>query len=389
MNSAGGNHSFELKEMDVSPLKLAARLQRAGARVVLWHSHPHAESPPRRLPANGVGVERRATDPGGKDVGSGPSKGGGSKGRALLEGEEESLPLRPDRAGADETTRDDGAVGAGDAGNVQHEASGKGVGDRSNDVLRVSETETVMAGESDEFTLRPPPRRFSSGAEGQDASNVGRSPSLPGPSPAGWASPAWTFEGRIPSTGTGPSRPSSEQGAGKNGANWRQRRMWSSGHLDSEPGLSPGNSIIASQKDIVSGVREKRRTLMRRSSHDSVGSGSCLSGFNSGPLSAGSTSAPTATGGSISAKGGPKQGNGYRTQQNETESDSDDQLAVRASAFASSGAGAYAGDTGGRPEKHGFFAGGEQVTRPSSPRSGRLVVEMENAFASERRRWEE
>lgn len=60
---AGGDHAFALTDMDVFSLKLATRLQEAGARVILRHTHPHAESPRRRAALKRLPVGSKTTDP--------------------------------------------------------------------------------------------------------------------------------------------------------------------------------------------------------------------------------------------------------------------------------------------------------------------------------------
>lgn len=372
----GGNQDFEVKDVDIFSSKLANRLQRAGARIVLFHTHPHAESPARRMPANSSSC---SGPPDVDDSNSGQQVHSNEQ-QSGEEGQEQVLQDDADRPfpsrtvpASDRTSDPNGGMN-----DNQNEIQPKGaIGDVntaniSNTIpLRGSEEETVAAGESDEFTLKHPPRRHPSGAEGQDASNLPRSPSLPGPSPAGWASPTWMFDGRLPSSsGPGPSSGTAVSNDANAALDWWKGKMWSSGQTDEDEAPAEaegvgGNTRSKNDRAAGSGVREKRHALMTE--------------VNSGAT----TSAPTATGGSTRDRLG--------RQPYETESESDDQVAVRASGFASSAPAGYGGEVDGRPQKAKFFGEGGTgtVTASFSARSVQWVAEMEMAFEMERRRWEE
>lgn len=353
--------------MDVFSSKLANRLQRAGARAVFTHTHPHAESPARRLPASSGPPGADSSDPEQQALPDERQNEGEGRERGVQDGQDPSLPSRAETSASGTGSQPNGGASANQNVTQPKDAGG---GVNSADLsqtanLRSSEDETVAAGESDEFTLKPPPRRYPSGAEGQDASNLARSPSLPGPSPAGWGSPTWPFDGRLPSSGPGQSL---AKATSSNAAlDWRKRRMWSSGQIDEDgtQAQGVGGTTTSSHKDAGAGVNEKGHTVMTQ--------------VNSG----GSTSAPTATGGST-------RGSHQMRQPYETESDSDDQVAVRASAFASSAPMGNGGEVDSRPHKTGFFGGGTgAVTGSLSNRSVQWVAEMEMAFEMERRRWDE
>lgn len=407
---SGGNQIFELAEMDVTPLKLAARLQRVDTRIVLRHTHPDARSPPRRVPANGRSWELPAVDA--EKV---PSETlDPAEQQVLLHpSEEEILPLRTEESmrpvlpnGETDLSKPVNGVDVGEEPlDIDDKAiiglSESGGSSQSQEVPVTSETEP--AGESDGFPHIPPARK-SSGIDGQETM-AGKSPAYPGPSPAGWASPAWTFEGRMPSSGQGPSERS-------NGlvSDWRQRRMWSSGQIDDASTSTPPDG--APEKDTLpshergSGMKDKRHMLRKRSSQDSNGSGQGVVTARPHPgpqyTTTGSMHVPTGivhprSKVGVRAYGRREQGYGFPPY--ETESDSDDQLAVRASAFGgagTAGAGIVTGAvTGavigaasgleGHPEKGHYFASAGRG--PPSSRSGQWVVEMEMAFDQERRRW--
>lgn len=417
---ADGKQQFEMQEMDVPSPKLADRLHRAGARVVLSYVHPHAELPAPRLPAGGssTGANRPL------DSGDGARKEGNGN------GSERSVP------GEESDGATAGGANHGDGGDVnQHGqltartvAAGGAVDQGSTDPANTvytalrSSSEVIAAGERDEYTFEPPPRRYPSGAEGQDAGNVARSPSLPGPSPAGWGSPSWTFDGRLSSSGGGGPLSSKEaaggaDGVGSGGGNpakeWRQKRMWSSDHVDDSAVLPAGgvggggghsntvggggDSATVAEEKGRSEIRDKRLMPTTRSGDDSVAPGVNLRG---------SMNAAKAADGSTCAEAGDGAGkHGHPRQSYETETESEDQLAVGASAFASSAPTGYGGNVAVGQQNSRFFAGAggtaggagggvgvadiDVGTGQLSARSEQWVVEMEMAFASERRRWDE
>lgn len=397
---------FELAEMDVCPLKLASRLERVGARVVICHTHPHAESPPRRLPASS-----RPSDSAAPGEQAPPVTRNANEEETLLQAsEEETLPLRPD---ASERTvsinlnvsKNNGTVGGDTATSHPRETAGAAIptatnmeGISSTTARRTSKTETVA--ETDEFKLGPP-RRYTSAASGQEPV-VGRSPALPGPSPAGWASPVWTFDGRIPSSGQGP--PSGKSAVGP--SDWRKRRMWSSDHISSgliDDGVksTPPDGPQQNATVLVDGrgsrLKQNRHMLRKRSSSLGSGSGSCRSSATQPGLTSKSrvlmaqpvdafTSAQTKTGSRAAVHGHRGQGRAFPPY--ETESESDDQLGVRASAFGGSVAGRGGIGLNG-PDNLAYYTAGAQANGSSSARSGQWVVEMEMAFEQERRRWQE
>lgn len=407
--------------MDVPSPKLADRLHRAGARVVLSYVHPHAELPDPRLPADGssTGADRPL------------DSGDGAQEEGTGDGSERRLPGE----GSGGATA--GSANHGDGGDVNQHGepttrtvtAGESVDQSITDpaktastALRSSSEEVIAEGEREEYMLKPPPRTYPSGAEGQDTGNVARSPSLPGPSPAGWGSPSWTFDGRLSSSGGGGPLSCKEasggaDGVGNGGGNpakeWRQKRMWSSGHVDDSAVLPAGevggggghsntvggggdSATVAEEKE-RSEIRDKRHMPTTRPGGDPVASGANLRG---------STIAGKTADGSTGAEAGEGAGkHGHPRQSYETETDSEDQLAVGASAFASSAPTGYGGDVAVGHKNSRFFpgaggtaggaTGGMGVadidigTGQLSARSEQWVVEMEMAFASERRRWDE
>lgn len=383
---SGGDQAFELSEMDVSPLKLAARLHQATAHVVLRHTHPHAASPPRRAALKGQSKgekdgehaqDSEATVAQESDVDA-ADEGGAKRPAASASDRSLAQNSAPQNDGGAEgsKTHNEKQPGGG-SGDASSAAKGNSKGDQKG-----SEADAV-AGENEDISTGAQARRQAAGFDKQDAV-AGPSLALPGPSPAGWASPVWTFEGRIPSSGRGPT-------SGRAiGERWARNRMWtsnpgaSSGGV-STPGAMPSATATGPAAARGSGLKAKRRT--EQGSESGVSDGA-----KSSP-SMGSTCVPTGTWSSMREAGtGTREktaGSGekaYAFPQHETDSDSDDQVAVRASAFGG-GAAAGAGEGGQHLDQH--FAGRGPTPRTASVENEQWAMEMEMAFTQERRRWEE
>lgn len=368
---------YELSEMDVSPLKLHTRLRQAGTRIVLRHTQPNAASPPHR-----TALKRQ-------EVGSESTHSHAELAPELApptnaEGAEAPRPDASDRslsAQEKHEAADASGIGSNDA------APAAGVdphGDR-----RDSEAEPT-AKDGGGVELAALSRNQSSRVEKQD-SVVGPSPAFPGPSPAGWASPVWTFEGRVVSAKDTPA------GIVIGDSRWERTRMWantqgiSSGGV-STPAGSTSRKKVGPAPGRSAGLREKRRSAQRkRSGSDSIGS--AYSGANS-LMSAGSTLAPTGTMSSLRTGGadgavlsrGAEAEKGFAfAPQRESDSDSDDQLAVRASAFG----GPSMGGGGGVQAVEGHFPVQGPAPVSASTRGEQWAIEMEMEFAQEKRRWEE
>lgn len=438
---AGGSQVFELAEMDVWPARLTDRLKRAGVRVILRHTLPNGESPPRRtlmsaaaqLPEQPGSPEKRGDGEEGEEAdGENP----GVEPRTLLHpSQEETLPLRTEAStrplpppSGDSTTAEANAIagnGSASAGNAiagtangvpnddekienttdPREADGaKGVVGRTNPG-GVSTGDLSATGEADPvgnvFFLKNGAE--ASGADLQE-SGGGKSPSLPGPSPAGGSSPAWTFEGRMSS-----SRPGELNG---NALEWRQRRMWSSGPIDdvstSTPLEGAPEKSVPPSHETRLGLKDQRHMLRKRSSQDLGDSTSVPLGPTvptssqavpqprtkaaSAPpvpvVPADSALEPPQAGAGVRTHGQRHEGYGYPPY--ETESDSDDQLAVRASAFGGSAGTAGNGSASellAEKAQHQYRPAARPIGGSISSRSGQWVVEMEMAFEQERRRW--
>lgn len=408
-----GEHVFTLSELDVSPLKLAGRLHQANAKLVIHHTHPHAESPRRRMPRKPRAAVNKATVDQTATAGEGvprtesgpPPPAGGDTGGVRSCASDRSLPQgvsnvgggcmggegkgegeggdkcegghRGGRGGGREREADGGGRGGDDV-----EAGGEGEGDGGNETV-VSGTSTAggdsagggvtsrnpgaMAAVGDAAVVAgiegvpfgSATRIPTSDADPHGDALVASSPSLPGPSPAGMISPVWTFEGRTPSNHVDAS------GTAVDEAGWTRHKMWASNQGLPSAG-APSPTRVASLQMLApeDGVRDKRRTVQEKrpssKSTDSVG------------RSAGSTSAPTGTSASMRGAAAAAAARGFPAHRGETDSESDDQLAVRASAFEGGNAGQQ------RPMNGSSYTQAEQ-----------WAMEMEMAFAQERRRWEE
>lgn len=383
--------------MDVSPLRLAGRLHQANTKLVVRHTHPHAESPRRRVPLKPRAGSGRSAVVGpppsaaqaNRTLGTGTGteaqvpQGGGDGGEARP-GASDRLPPQAapgeDVGDAGVTSNHDDGAGGNDTVAAKSTAGGDSAGGGVSLGRGVASGEAepasaagVAATEKEGVPLGDASKIPTSEATNQDAltdtgagASMGTSvsPALPGPSPAGM-SPVWTFEGRTPSSKIGAS------GRGIGGSRGPQSKMWMS-----NPGHSSGGAstptLGASLKALApeDRLREKRRALQRRRSGsrsmDSLGH------------SVGST-APTGTSSSMrGAEAGASAAKGsafaFPPQRAETDSESDDQVAVRASAF-----------EGGASVPH--------VTMPGMSMSGihgeQWAMEMQMDFAQERRRWEE
>ncbi|CAM9684639.1 unnamed protein product [Laminaria digitata] len=376
----GGDHAFALTDMDVFSPKLATRLQEAGARVVLRHTHPHAESPRRRSALKRLPAGSKTTDPeevgggGGQEEGEDSAQGEGTSRQAVpaaaaptpddeASGEPRHEASDPSIAQSAAEKNDNGAVTTRDASEGVRDAQGEGGemdsaagGNSQTDLTAGTKTDTATAESGDvatgEKSARAAPVMYK-----QTPSVAGPSPAFPGPSPAGLVSPVWTFEGRTPSVRDDPA------GRAMKDSRWTRSKMW-----NSNPGVSSGGAstptAAASVKSVGpaadrgTGLRAKRRTAQRqRSRSDSIGSSQ--SGIHS-----------AMSGGSGPVRGQGRQGEkglAFHGHHRETDSDSDDQLAVRASAFGRQ-----------RPP-----------TGTSSTQGEQWAMEMEMSFAQERAGWEE
>lgn len=384
--------------MDVSPLRLAGRLHQANAKLGVLHTQPHAESPRRRRPLKSRAGTSRSGDAGSTSAtveGEGaPGSGTGvpppqDSGDSRLGAADQSLPhVAPEKGkGGDAIVGSNGGEGDGRADAVVPAASksggssagggipsgGSGVASATTDVasaVGVEGREGVPSGH-----VAPTfPVTSSVTNSNQDAlTGDDSSPSLPGPSPAGMISPVWTFEGRTPLNNVEPAA----KAAGDN--RWTRSRMWPSNQgMSSADTSSPQPKRSASFKMHApeDELREKRRLLQQ----GQPGSRSMDSLGNSG----GSTSAPTGTsssmpwvagGGGDRRRAAPSNGKSYTMpsqQRGLTDSESDDQLAVGASAFEGGGLGPRG-----------------PMGAPPSVQGAQWAMEMEMAFAQERRRWEE
>lgn len=391
----GGDHTFQLSEMDVSPLRLAGRLHQANAKLRVLHTQPHAESPRRRRP-----LKSRVGTSGSGDAGSASAAvesegvaGIGTEvpppqdsGDSRLDAADRSLPhvASEKSKGGDAIVGTSGGEGGGRTEAVLSAASksggssagggipsgGSGVASVTADLtsaVGVEEREGVPSGH-----VAPTFPGTSSVTNTQDAlTGDDSSPSLPGPSPAGMISPVWTFEGRTPLNNMEPAA----KAVGDK--RWTQSRMWPSNQgMSSADTASPQPKRSASFKMHApeDELREKRRLLQQGQpgsrSMDSLGN------------SISSTSAPTGTSSSMPWGGGgggrravTSNGKGYTVssqQRGLTDSESDDQLAVGASAFEGGGLGPRG-----------------PMAAPPSIQGAQWAMEMEMAFAQERRRWEE
>lgn len=382
--------------MDVSPLRLAGRLHQANAKVVVRHTHPHAASPRRRVPLKPRAATGRSAvvgppptvvqqGEGAPETGTGtPIRHGGQGSGESQLGASDRLPPQaaPNKdAGDTGVTSNNAEVGGGDetvesaASPAGGDSAGGGVpcgrGVASGATESGSAAEVAAVAEREEVSLGDVSKVPTSEATNQDAlagagADAGASASpLPGPSPAGM-SPVWTFEGRTPSNKVGSS------GRAIGDSRWTQSKMWMS-----NPGHSSGGASTptrggggASLKALVpeDRLREKRRALQRRRSGSMESMGH----------SVGST-APTGTSSSMRGAGAAamaaaSKGKAFTfpVQRGDTDSESDDQLAVRASAF-----------EGGGSVPHVPMPG------PSGIHGEQWAMEMQMEFAQERRRWEE
>ncbi|CAM9304257.1 unnamed protein product [Ectocarpus fasciculatus] len=397
----GGGHTFGLSEMDVSPPKLAERLHQAAAKLVVLHVHPHAESPRRRLPVKSRAApppsvpvpavqQRVPTTAAAEAAAPAAANGEGAReeatgaqqaARRCEDGEElrSSVSGRspPPQAAAPEKNGGAGvasSVGEGGSGSGNETGlSSTGGGDSAGGVpMHSANPEEAAAGETADGGGTAVAVERHDGGSSNNAPEVSASepnnqnspaepsPDLPGPSPAGMVSPVWTFEGRTPSNKVETS------GRAIGDSRWTQRKMWMSNQGTSSGGAStPTRNVSLNAVAPEVKPREERRALQRRHS----GSRSMDSLGNS----VGSTAAPTGTSSSMRGDRAAAVPKGFPVHRGETDSESDDQLAVRASAF---GGGAGLGPNG--PGMGPVSIQGEQ-----------WAMEMEMVFAQERRRWEE
>lgn len=392
-----GEHVFTLSELDVSPLKLAGRLNEANAELVVHHTHPHAESPRRRMPrkprpaASKAAVDQPPTaGEGPPQAESGPPPTGGEDAGEMRSGASyRSLPqgastIKGERMGGggkgeggDRCEGQDG-VGGGDdvegegegeggnetvvsgASTAGGDSAGGGITGENPGVTAAAVADAAVAADMAGLPFGSAPRIPSSDTNDRD---VASSPSLPGPSPAGVISPVWTFEGRTPSNNADASGTAPIDDAG-----WPRNKMWASNQGVSSHG-APSPTRLASLRTLAAedGVRDKRRAL-----HDKRPSSKSIDSVGH---SVGSTSAPTGTSASMRGVTGRAAAlRGFPPHRGETDSESDDQLAVRASAFEGGSAG---------PQRVMAMNG------PAYPQAEQWAMDMEMAFAQERRRWEE
>lgn len=396
---AGGGHTFGLSEMDVSPPKLAERLHQAAAKLVVLHVHPHAESPRRRMPVKSrapppsvPAVQQRVPTTAAAEAAAVPAAVNGQGAREEATGAQQprrgedgeelrsnvsgrSLPqaAAPDKDGGEGVDGDNGVGEGGNGSGSGNETvwSSTGGGDSAGGVPSAN-PEEAAAGEAtdgggtavaverhDGGSSNHAPEVSASEPNNQD-SLAEPSPDLPGPSPAGMVSPVWTFEGRTPSNKVEAS------GRAIGDSRWTQRKMWMSNQ-----GTSSGGASTPTRNASLNAVapevkpREERRALQRRHS----GSRSMDSLGNS----VGSTTAPTGTSSSMRGDRAAAAPKGFPVHRGETDSESDDQLAVRASAFGGGG---------------GLGPAGPGMA-PVSIQGEQWAMEMEMVFAQERRRWEE
>lgn len=383
----------------MSPLRLAGRLHQANAKLGVLHTQPDAESPQRRRPLKPRVAASISGDTGGafataegeggvgNVAGMRPPKGSGDP---RLGAADRSLPqISPEKGeGGDAVAGSKSGEGVGRTEAAMSAASSSGgdsaAGSVTNGGSEVASaaTDATREGEVEEKEAVPSgddspklPAASSETKDNQGALSGDSSPSLPGPSPAGMISPVWTFEGRTPSNKEEPS------GNTTGNTGWTRSNMWPSNHGTSSGDVSSPQPTRSSSFKMYAPedeLREKRRHLQRSQpgsrSMDSLGN------------SFGSTSAPTGTSSSM-PWGGGRGGGGSGTravpsndnssavpsqQRGLTDSESDDQLAVGASAFEGGGLGPRG-----------------PTTAPSSNQSAEWAMEMEMAFAQERRRWEE
>ncbi|CAM9111216.1 unnamed protein product, partial [Hapterophycus canaliculatus] len=398
-----GAHVFTLSELDVSPLKLAGRLHQGNAKLVVHHTHPHAESPRRRVPRKSRAAASKAPVDQAPSAGEGtPETESGPPPPVVKETTDLRL-CAPDRSlpegastvmggsmcgegqgqGGDTCEGEDGSGGGGGGGGEGEGGGGGGGGSetvvsgtstaggdsagggitRGNPgvTAAVNDAAAVVA-DMEGLPFGSSKRIPTSDANDRDAlvASSASSPSLPGPSPAGMISPVWTFEGRTPSNNVETS------GTAIDDEGWTRKKTWASNQGIPSAG-APSPTRVASLQVLApeDGVRGKRRALQAKGSFskstDSVG------------LSAGSTSAPTGTSASMRGMtGGAPASRRFPAHPGETDSESDDQLAVRASAF-------EGGNVGPQRPMNG----------PSPVQAEQWAMEMEMAFAQERRRWEE
>ncbi|CAM9724235.1 unnamed protein product [Scytosiphon promiscuus] len=360
LSGEDGEHVFALSELDVSPLKLAGRLHQANAKLVLHHTHPHAESPRRRMPRKtrataatapveqapnaGVGIPQTESGPPPSGGGAGVETRPCASERSLSPGASYVVAGRAGGEGKGEggdarEGRDGGGGGGGGEG------EGEGEGERGNETV-VSGTSTAGGDSAGGGVISGDPgvtaavagaavadmeglpfgsatRIPNPDANDHSDAPVASSPSLPGPSPAGIISPVWTFEGRTPSNNVDAS------GAAVDESGWTRNKMWASNQ-----GLASAGA--QSPTRVEDGVRDKRRAPQEKQPS--------LKATDSAGRSAGSTSAPTGTSASMRgvtgrAAAAAARGRGFPAPRGETDSESDDQLAVRASAFEATNAG--------------------------------------------------
>lgn len=380
--------------MDVSPPRLAGRLHQANAKLVVRHAHPHAESPRRRMPLKpraatgrsaGVGPPPTVVQQGegAPETGTGvPTRQGGEgRGESQLGASGRRRPqVRPekdagDAAGVGSNNSEGGGIetvvstastagGGGDSagGGVPCGREAASVRTEPGSAVEVAATEREVVSLGDASKV-PASEANTNNQDALAGTGASTSPALPGPSPAG-ISPVWTFEGRTPSNKFGTS------GRAIGDSRWTQSKMWMMSNQGHSSGGASTPTRGASLKALApeDRLREERRALQRRRSGsrsmDSLGH------------SVGST-APTGTSSSMREAGaGAAASRGkaftFPVPRGETDSESDDQLAVRASAF-----------EGGGSVPHVSMPG------PSTTRGEQWAMEMQMEFAQERRRWEE
>ena len=426
----GGSHAFSLAEMDLSPPKLASRLDQANAKVILRHTHPHAESPRRRPPlkpraeaantssAGGAasGAAEEGEGPPGTGTATNTATAAGAEARtgaAVLPAGEGGAESRPDgasaarslpqddvpadtggRAGArGSSSNDSGEVGArnetsvsatstagGDSAGGGVAASGREVASEGTKphcvtaAAAVAETEGVSLSDAQ----RMPASETNNTNQGAPADP---SPALPGPSPDGMISPVWTFEGRTPSSKVG----ASGRAARDSQQEWARSKMWM-GNQGMSPGATSTPTRSAPLKVFApdDGLRDKRRNLQRRRS----GSMDSQGGLTSAPTGTSDSMRGVVGGGATGWRGKTNTfAAGAVPARGETDSESDaDLLAVRAPASASAAAFQGGGRDGGGSGPHGSRA---PRRGPSFIQTEQWAIEMEMVFAQERRRWEE
>ena len=485
LRHTGGDQAFEVSDMDVSPMRLKIRLEQASARVVIRHVSPQTRSPARHAPLN----RRGAPDTGGSAAAPAPDDDG--------ENEQQPGAQAPQRGGgsangesrtgtgsvpdSEYSKQEDGAASLdhGHSDMALGGGGGGGGGEPNGDHTRPGDTGSDACAPPGVASASPPLRspllsaelrRYnkegSSSATGPSPASAfslrgpspasafslrGSSPSsaFPGPSPAGAMSPAWTLEGRTPSSKIDPSAQAAE------GHKWARARMWGS-NSGSNHDMSISESGVWTPPDSASrkgdarappprpagasrgaeGLRSKRRAAALRKR---TVSGSGLIGSTNASLAAGTTSGHNASvlvsGASAVGHTGTGRGTGVLgmevsgtakatwkvsskqkeggvgcasgcypfPRQFETDSESEDQVAVRASGFGRrrwrlGGGGidcdgeereALLGDGHLAKDVHGPPTWSSSTKAEQWTTEKEMAMEMEMAFAQEKRRWEE